>query len=250
MRGRQAASYLSLDCLIMRTPKLRDHVMPDVAPIIREQEGIRLRAAYRRVKLRKRITQADLAAACGWQSASTFNRLLSGKITLTEDVLNKLCSVLEVQPSDISPRLAESADGQSSKLTARMLPVSLVKSVARGSWGEPFLTTQRITHFTADPNAYALVFDAASAPTGLDGWVLVVEPAGKPTSGDHVVLRHGTGKYSYGRMGDQNADGAYPVDVAGRGVILSRANQCMLIATLVRKSAMQETRACAEIGQQ
>ncbi|HBP1602450.1 TPA: helix-turn-helix transcriptional regulator [Pseudomonas aeruginosa] len=223
--------------------------MPDVAPIIREQEGNRLRAAYRRIKLRKRITQADLAAACGWQSASTFNRLLSGKITLTNDVLTKLCSVLEVLPSDISPRLAEAADAHSNNLTARMLPVSLVNSVARGSWGEPFLTTQRITYFTADPNAYALVFDSASAPAGLDGWVVVVEPAGKPSTGDHVVLRHGTGKYSFGRMGEQHADGACPVDVAGRGVILTRANQCMLIATLVRKSAMQESRACAEIGQ-
>lgn len=230
----------------MRFHTLRVDGMPDVSPIIREQEGIRLRAAYRRIKLRKRITQADLAIACGWQSASTFNRLLSGKITLTGEVLAKLCSLLEVLPSDISPRLAESVDAIAEHLVARLLPVSYVNSVTRGSWGEPFLTTQRIIHFTSDSNAFALAFEAAAAPAGLEGWVLVVEPAGKPMPGDFVVLRHGAGKYSYGRIGQPQPDGACPVEVVGRGVILARPKQCMLVATLVRQRALQESRACAE----
>ena len=115
-----------------------------------------------------------------------------------------------------------------------------------GVGGEPFLTTQRIIHFTSDSNAFALAFEAAAAPAGLEGWVLVVEPAGKPMPGDFVVLRHGAGKYSYGRIGQPQPDGACPVEVVGRGVILARPKQCMLVATLVRQRALQESRACAE----
>jgi hypothetical protein len=64
--------------------------------------------------------------------------------------------------------------------------------------------------------------------------------------GDFVILRHGAGKYSYGRVGHPHPDGACPVEVAGRGVILARIKQCMLVAALVRQGALQEIRACAE----
>ncbi len=220
--------------------------MADVSPIIREQEGVRLRAAFRRAKLRKRITQADVAADCGWQSASTFNRVLSGKIALSSEVLLKLSKLLDFHPAEISPRLAH-AEGSVGWLSgARMIPVSLVKAVSRGSWGEPFLTAFGLPFPTHDNSAFCLIFDAASAPTGLDGWALVVEPSGVPGVGDRVIIRHGIGNYSYGCVSAAIAEGSYPVDVPGKGLVLARAKQCMLVTALVRQGAMHAFRACAE----
>ena len=72
-----------------------------VSSIIREEEGGRLRVAYQRMKITKRITQAEIARACGWTSASTFNRVLSGKIPLTLDSVTKLAAALGVNPASI-----------------------------------------------------------------------------------------------------------------------------------------------------
>lgn len=217
-----------------------------VSTIIRAEEGSRLRAAYQRLKITKRITQADIAAACGWTSASTFNRVLSGKIPLTLDSVTKLASVLGVSPSSISPRLIqEKASGQESKAT-RLLPVSTVKDVRRGCWGEPFLTTLRFPFFTGDPTAYAITFESEVAPTGLEGWVVVVEPGGKPVTGDCVVVRQAPGKYSYGRLSVSEVDGAFAVNVDGLGKILTTTHRCMLVAALCRQSDLRDFRACAE----
>ncbi len=220
--------------------------MADVPPIIREQEGSRLRAAFRRTKLRNRITQADVATACGWQSASTFNRVLSGKIALSSEVLVRLSKLLDFHPAEVSPRLAQGEEEVGGLSITRMSPVSLVKAVSRGSWGEPFLTSRCIPVHTQDSGAFGLIFDSASAPDGLDGWVLVVEPSGAPGAGDRVIVRHGVGKYSFGRVSAGLNEGVYPVEVPGKGLVLARARQCMLVASMVRQGLMRDFRACAE----
>lgn len=220
--------------------------MANVSPIIREAEGKRLRVAFQRIKLTKRITQADVAAACGWQNASTFNRLLNGKIPLTLDSLTKLAATLGVEPSLISPRLIQSdASGLEAK-SPLQLPVSLIKAVSRGSWGEPFLTTFRLGYFTADATAFALTFDRGIAPAGLEGWVVVVEPGQNAVQGDCVIVRHGAGKYSYGRITAIADDGAFSVEVEGRGMVLTTARRCMLVAALCRPADLQDFRACAD----
>lgn len=216
-----------------------------VSSIIREEEGSRLRAAYQRMKITKRITQADIAVACGWTSASTFNRVLSGKIPLTVESVTKLAAALGVSPSSISPRLIQDvAAGQDAK-TTRLLPVSTVKDVRRGCWGEPFLTTLRFPFFTADPTAYAITFEADIAPPGTAGWVVVVEPHGKPVSGDCVVVRQAPGKYSYGRLIVGESDGAFAVEVEGLGKILTTPKRCMLVTALCRQQELRNFRACA-----
>lgn len=218
-----------------------------VSSIIRAEEGSRLRAAYQRMKITKRITQAEIASACGWTSASTFNRVLSGKIPLTLDSVTKLAAALGVNPASISPRLIQDkATGLESKVS-RMLPVSTVKDVRRGCWGEPFLTTLRFPFFTADHTAYALTFDEAVAPAGLAGWVVVVEPGSKAVDGDRVVVRQSPGKYLYGLLAVSEADGAYAVEVEGLGKILTTPRRCMLVAALCRKYDLRDFRACAEI---
>ncbi|HDS1721545.1 helix-turn-helix domain-containing protein [Pseudomonas putida] len=216
-----------------------------VSSIIREEEGSRLRVAYQRMKITKRITQADIARACGWTSASTFNRVLSGKIPLTLDSVTKLAEALGVNPASISPRLIqEKASDQESKST-RFLPVSSVKDVRRGCWGEPFMTTLRFPFFTADHTAFAITFDEV-APAGLEGWVVIVEPGSKPAPGDRVVVKQSPGKYAYGLLSGSDVDGAYAVDVEGLGKILTTAKRCMLVVSLGRKGDLRDFRACAE----
>lgn len=220
--------------------------MANISPIIREEEGSRLRVAFQRKKITKRITQADIALACGWTSASTFNRLLSGKIPLTLESVTKLAAALDVTPASISPRLVQDkATGQEGK-ASRLLPVSSVKDVRRGSWGEPFLTTMRLPFFSADSTAYAIIFDLEAAPAGLGGWVVVVEPAMKALTGDRVVVRHAPGKYSFGRLFVDEADGSHAVDIDGLGKVLTTPRRCMVVSSLCRLADLQDFRACAE----
>lgn len=220
--------------------------MANVSPNIREEEGSRLRIAYQRMKITKRITQSDIALACGWTSASTFNRLLSGKIPLTLESVTKLAAALGVTPSSISPRLAQDkAAGQENK-ASRLLPVSSVKDIRRGSWGEPFVTTLRLPFFTKDSTAFAIVFDPQAAPVGLAGWVVVVEPAMKAVTGDFVVVRHGPGKYSYGLLNVGESDGSHAVDIDGLGTVLAGPRRCMVVSALCRLGDLRDFRACAE----
>lgn len=195
----------------------------------------------------KRITQAHISTECGWQNASTFNRLLSGKIALTIETLMKLASALGVSPASISPRLIQDeATGLESRV-ARQLSVGLVKSVTRGSWGEPFLTDLRLAYFTADQSAFALTFDPGEAPTPFAGWVVVVEP-GQPTAlNDYVIVRHGSGKYSCGRVQGIYEDGTTGIEIDGVGVILTSPKRCMLVSSLCRSADLHSFRACAEI---
>lgn len=221
--------------------------MANISPVIREEEGSRLRAAYQRMKMTKRITQAHISAECGWQNASTFNRLLSGKIALTIETLMKLASALGVSPASISPRLIQDVASGLESRVARQLPVGLVKSVSRGSWGEPFLTDLRLAYFTADQSAFALTFDQGEAPRPFAGWVVVVEPGRKTVLNDYVIVRHGVGKYSCGRVQGIHEDGTTGIEIDGLGVVLTSPKRCMLVSNLCRPADLQSFRACAEI---
>ena len=208
--------------------------MANIPQIIREAEGSRLRSAYQRIKLTAGITQTDIAIECGWRNASTFNRLLAGKSALTLEALTKLATILRVTPAAISPRLIQDDSFGVESRKARQLPVSLVKAVTKGSWGEPFLTSQRFNYFTSDATAFALTFDPGVAPAVLAGWVVIIEPGRQAQTQDRVIVRHGVGKYSYGRVVGQPEDGALAVDVEGRGVVLTVPTRCMLISALSR----------------
>lgn len=220
--------------------------MAVIPPNIREEEGSRLRTAYQRLRLTKRITGADIAEQCGWQSASTFSRLLTGKVALTYESLMRLSKALGVPPETIAPRLIQDGqDGEKGKV-ARLLPVSLIRSVTRGSWGEPFLTELRLPLHTADQAAFALTFEPGVAPSGLESWVLVVEPSRKPTVHDAVIIRHGRGKYSYARVQSIQEDSSLSVAVDGRGLLMTTAGRCMLVSCLCRPADLRTFRACAE----
>lgn len=66
----------------------------------------RLKAALTRAKLEFGLTQAELAARCGWESQSTVSQYANGRIPLNVDALGLMCIHLRVQMQDISPSLA------------------------------------------------------------------------------------------------------------------------------------------------
>lgn len=109
------------------------------------------------------------------------------------------------------------------------------------------MTSQRLAYFTSDPSAFALIFDVGVAPGKLEGWVVVVEPGRQAVPLDSVIVRHGAGKYSYGRVVAQPEDGSLAVDIDGRGVVLTTPKRCMLVSALCRQAELVKFRACAEL---
>lgn len=212
--------------------------MASISPIILEEEGSRLRAAYQRAKLTRRLTQTDVAAECGWKNASTFNRILSGRIPLTLDSLTKLAQVLKLSPAAISPRLAHESGDLDNMRISRLLSVSLVRSVTRGCWGEPFVTARRILFYSADETAFALTFESGLEPIGFSGWVVVIEPASRAVVGDRVVVRNGAGKYSIGLVAEPDKSGGFAVEIEGRGAVLTTPQRCMLVAAMLPESQL------------
>jgi transcriptional regulator with XRE-family HTH domain len=66
----------------------------------------RLREALAKAKAERGLTQAELAALCGWDSQSTVSQYANGRIPLNLDALGAMCVHLRVPMSDISPTLA------------------------------------------------------------------------------------------------------------------------------------------------
>lgn len=212
--------------------------MASISAIILREEGSRLRAAFQRAKLTRPLTQSDVALACGWKNASTFNRILTGQKALNLESLEKLSEVLAVTPATISPRLAHERGSLDSNRLSRLLHVSHVQSVSRGSWAEPFATTKRILYYCADESSFALTFEVSAAPVGMAGWVAIIEPASSPLPGDRVVMRVGVGKYTLGTVGRVHDSGALDIAVEGKGTVLSTRQKCMLVAGLLPVSRL------------
>lgn len=66
----------------------------------------RLKAALAHAKALTGMTQADLAALCGWESQSTVSQYANGRIPLNVDALGMMCLHLQTPMHDISPVLA------------------------------------------------------------------------------------------------------------------------------------------------
>jgi transcriptional regulator with XRE-family HTH domain len=78
-------------------------------PLTAEQhdDARRLKAALARAKSEFGLTQAELAARCGWDSQSSVSQYANGKIPLNVEALGLMCLHLRVSMSDISPTLSK-----------------------------------------------------------------------------------------------------------------------------------------------
>jgi len=218
--------------------------MASISTYVKQEEGSRLRSAYQRLKLRQRITQADVAIACGWKNASTFNRLLLGKLALTLESVERLAPVLGVTPEYLSPRLLHATAAATGAALA--LPVGIVRSVTKGCWGEPFMTELQVHHHTSDPSAFALVFDASCTPPVFGRWVLILEPATAPQAEDWVVVKQAKGKYAYAQVVSVGESSVASLRFEGGDLQDMPLSRCSLVACLMRPAAMRNFRACAE----
>ncbi|WP_367375214.1 XRE family transcriptional regulator [Pseudomonas lini] len=73
-------------------------------------ESIRLKAIYDQRKSAAKaagsnLTQADVAAACGWSGQSAFSQYATGKVPLNVEALLKLAKALRFDASEVSQRL-------------------------------------------------------------------------------------------------------------------------------------------------
>ncbi len=77
-------------------------------PLTAEQhdDARRLKDALARAKAERGLTQAALAALCGWDSQSTISQYAHGRIPLNVEALGLMCIHLRVPMADISPVLA------------------------------------------------------------------------------------------------------------------------------------------------
>jgi transcriptional regulator with XRE-family HTH domain len=66
----------------------------------------RLKTALAKAKAQFGLTQAELAARCGWDSQSTVSQYANGRIPLNVDALGIMCLHLRVSMHEISPTLA------------------------------------------------------------------------------------------------------------------------------------------------
>lgn len=90
----------------MNKPRRRELTPEETA------DAKRLAEVYRQVKAERKerglhLTQESLAHECGWGGQSAVSQYTNGRIPINLDALVKLASALDVEPSRISPSLAE-----------------------------------------------------------------------------------------------------------------------------------------------
>lgn len=68
-------------------------------------DSLRLKELWER-KLKGKITQEEFAYRCGWTTQGAFNQYLNGKTAIGLKALLAMSRVLDVDPEEISPRLA------------------------------------------------------------------------------------------------------------------------------------------------
>lgn len=177
-------------------------------------ECARLKAVYeaRKADLKAqgtRITQADVAEACGWSGQSAFSQFATGKVPLNLDALMRLSKALKFSPEQVSPRLAQlvaSPGGHSPNIEPALQSVHsrrypLISHVPAGLWEEAVDTYQPFdgeewidSPVYAGENGFWLRVKGDSmtrmeSPSFPDGMLVLVEPFAPLVSGKYYVAK-------------------------------------------------------------
>ena len=209
-----------------------------VSEEIIKEEAARLRSAFNTLKYRKGLTQADVAQACGWKSASTFNRLLYAKTALTESSLAAVCKALEVEQITISPRLVQKVEPNAVLL--REIAVQRISADASLRWAGRESTPYAIIHHTTDPGATALVMDGDAVPQELKPWVLLFEKEVKPEVDDWIMFELPGAGETLGKVFNIEASGGVGVIRPDGGKTLLSPARIATLTSLIRKAAQIE----------
>lgn len=188
---------------------------PTRSPLTQEQleESRRLKEIFlkRKAEAKERgekLTQDDIADACGYTGQSVVSQYLNGRIALNLDALLKFSKALDFTPSEVSPRLGKFMAPPSQENVERVdQPTSLhrypvVSWVMAGNWAEaiePFEPGcaeeyMETTYNAPEGKAFWLKVrgDSMTAPVGTSvpegSWILVdASLDAKP--GDLVVAK-------------------------------------------------------------
>lgn len=210
--------------------------MQKVSSSVLEKEAERLRAAFNPLKYKRGLTQADVAIACGWKSASTFNRLLFAKQALTEASLELVCKVLEVEPITISPRLVQNV--QSETVILRKLSVYSATPDDGLKWSAKHATEFMLTHYTIDPGAIALILAGENTPAEFEAWVLLFEQEARPSPGDWVMYDLPAGATSIAKVFNIEKSGGVGVIRPDGSKALLAPSRLLTLTALVRRASM------------
>lgn len=177
------------------------------------RESTRIKAIYtqRKEEARargERLTQGDVAQACGWTGQSAVSQYMNGRIALNLDALIKLSKVLNFDPHEVSQRLAVNINSSYYKNTVMSAQPSvlykypIINWVAAADWTaaekatEPFMEKEYMeTEYEAPGgNAFWLKVkgDSMTSPVGQsvpDGAMILVVTSLPVKTGDLVVAK-------------------------------------------------------------
>lgn len=156
-------------------------------PLTDEQreDAERLRSAFNIAKDARGLTQAQMAAECGWESQSTVSQYVRGLIPLNLDALARMCAVLKVPIGAISPALARQLKDLIDKVPADPITGGARRSatvtepvgrLADGGWPFQRVSPERFRRLPPDARARVegfvegiLAAYEAAAPQGSTG---------------------------------------------------------------------------------
>lgn len=169
-----------------------------------KEDASRLLAAWEAFKkATPGASQEKFAAECGWKTQGSFNQYLHGKIPLNLPALLKMCRVLQIEPSSISPRLAAQLPAKTQESSeddfADVVHLDVKVSAGHGSvphFEEELGTLKFRRDFlksvgVSEANAVVVTASGASMePTIPDGSALLVNRANREPRANAIYVFH------------------------------------------------------------
>lgn len=189
---------------------MNDKSIPSQQCII--DEATRLKAIYNaRKRENKSLNQALLADLCDWSSQGTVSQYMTGGMPLNIEALLKLANVLQFNPAEVSPRLAQTFLPSSPTETQgeqalepgpdlrrpfrRTKIVGTAQLGPEGYWDAMATTDGWLDVPSNDPDAYSLrVKGESMAPAIRNGWVVWCEPNHALVPSEYVMVRRTNGE--------------------------------------------------------
>ncbi|MDP3848606.1 MAG: S24 family peptidase [Pseudomonas sp.] len=210
---------------------MNDKYLPSTECI--NEEAARLKAIYNARKLdNKGLNQAVLAELCDWSSQGTVSQYMTGGLPLNIEALLKLANVLQFNPAEVSPRLAQTylpaapvasqvndnfgtyqasatlePGPELSRPFRRTKIVGTAQLGPEGYWDAIATTDGWLDVPSSDPDAYSLrVRGDSMAPAIRSGWVVWCEPNHALIPGEYVMVRCNDGQCMVKELLFENTD--------------------------------------------
>jgi SOS-response transcriptional repressor LexA len=149
------------------------------------EDAKRLRAIWLRRKAEAaqaspamKLTQLQVSQDMGWSNQSAFNQYIVGKIALNLPNLLRFATYFSVDPSEISPTLAEQLPSQ---------PPNAVAESSPPQYGTPFARRARVPLLNDDQARIWLAGSSGAAPADTEAWIDVSKKVGPSAFARKVV---------------------------------------------------------------